>query len=120
MQSLTIRIARAVVLGLVLAVVLSLLLGCTAAPVKVNVSNHIPIDCGPEPMVQKLVLLPIKPVAYYDPETQTAYVRIDIPAYENGANNNKRIIRHFDNLSVVIRHYRKCIEEFNVERQPTL
>jgi len=118
MQSLTIRIARAVVLGLVLAVVLSLLLGCTAAPVKVDVSQHIPIDCGPEPMVQKLVLFPVKPVAYYDPETQTAYARITIPEYEDGAVNNKRIIRQFDSLSVVIRHYRKCIENFNAQNTP--
>ena len=111
-----IEVIRAVVLGIVLAVVLGLMLGCTAAPVKVDVSQHIPIDCGPEPMVQRLVLFPVEPVAYYDPETQTAYARITIPHYENGAKNNKRIIRQFDNLSVVIRHYRACIESFNAEK----
>jgi hypothetical protein len=111
-----IEVIRAIVVGLVLAVVLGMLLGCTSAPVKVNVSQHIPIDCGPEPLVQRLVLLPVKPVAYYDPETQTAYARITIPHYENEAKNNGRIIRHFDNLSVVIRHYRACIENFNAER----
>ncbi len=89
--------------------------GCTSAPVKVDVSHNIPIDCGPEPMVQRLVMLPVKPVANYDPDTNTAYVRITIPEYEDGAKNNKRIIRHFDNLSVVIRHYRACIENFNAE-----
>jgi hypothetical protein len=92
-------------------------IGCTSAPVKVNVTGHIPIDCGPEPLVQKLALLPVKPVAYYDPETQTAYARITIPHYENEAKNNGRIIRHFDSLSVVIRHYKACIENFNAEQQ---
>jgi hypothetical protein len=111
-----IEVIRAIVVGLVLAVVLGMLLGCTSAPVKVNVTGHIPIDCGPEPMVQRLALLPVPPVAYYDPETKTAYARITIPQYENGAKNNKRIIRHFDSLSVVIRHYRACIESFNAER----
>lgn len=110
-----IEVCRAIVLGLVIVVVFLVLAGCTAAPIKVDVSHHIPIDCGPEPMVQRLVLFPIAPVAYYDPETQTAYARITIPEYEAGASNNKRIVRHFDNLSVVIRHYRKCIEEFNAE-----
>ena len=93
--------------------------GCTSAPVKVDVSHHIPIDCGPEPLVQRLVMLPVKPVAYYDPETQTAYARITIPEYEDGAKNNKRIIRSFDSLSVVIRHYRKCIEDFNAPAKTT-
>lgn len=90
-----------------------LLAGCASPKVEVDVSQHIAIDCGPEPHVQKLVMLPVKPVAYFDPTTGTAYARITIPEYENGAQNNKRIIRHFDSLSVVIRHYRKCIEEFN-------
>lgn len=111
-----IKIVRAIAVGVILAIALTLMLGCTAAPVKVDVSNHIPIDCGPEPLVQKLVLLPVKPVAYYDPESKTAYARITIPEYENGSQNNKRIIRHFDNLSVVIRHYRRCIEEFNAPK----
>lgn len=110
-----IKILRAIVLGLVLVVLISMLLGCTSAPVKVEVSQHIRIDCGPEPMVQRLVLFPVAPEAYYDPETKTAYARITIPHYENAAKNNKRIVRHFDNLSVVIRHYRSCIEDFNAE-----
>jgi len=96
---------------------LFLLASCTSAPVNVAVSQHIPIDCGPEPSVQKLVLLPVPPEAYYDPETGTAYARITIPSYENGAENNKRIVRHFDNLSVVIRHYRDCIEDFNADQE---
>jgi hypothetical protein len=94
-----------------------LVVGCTSAPIKVEVSQHIAIDCGPEPLVQRLVMLPVPPEAYYDPETQTAYARITIPHYENGAENNKRIVRHFDNLSVVIRHYRDCIEDFNGTEQ---
>lgn len=110
-----IKILRAIAVGLVLAVVLTMLIACTAAPVRVEVSQHIPIDCGPEPLVQRLVLLPVPPEAWYDPETQTAYARVTIPHYENGAENNKRIVRHFDNLSVVIRHYRDCIEDFNAE-----
>jgi hypothetical protein len=98
---------------------LLLLVSCSSiSKVELDTSKHIKIDCGPEPQVQKLVLLPMEPEAYYDPETGTAYVRILLPHYENGAKNNKRIIRHFDNLSVVIRHYRSCIEDFNAERIP--
>ena len=107
------RLLLIILASIAIAVVLSMMTGCTSAPVKVEVSQQIAIDCGPEPLVQKLVLLPVKPVAYYDPETKTAYVRITLPHYENGSQNNKRIIRAFDNLSVVIRHYRSCVEDFN-------
>lgn len=109
------RILNAICIGIALAVLLGVMIGCTSAPVKVDVSQHIRIDCGPEPSVQRLVLFPVAPEAYYDPETKTAYARITIPEYENAAKNNKRIIRHFDSLSVVIRHYRDCIEDFNAE-----
>ncbi len=109
------RLLLAIIVGFALAILLGVMTGCTSAPVRVDVSQHIKIDCGPEPMVQKLVLFPVAPEAYYDPETKTAYARITIPQYENAAKNNKRIVRHFDNLSVVIRHYRSCIEDFNAE-----
>lgn len=111
------RILNAICIGIALAVLFGVMVGCTSAPVKVDVSQHIRIDCGPEPLVQKLVLFPVAPEAYYDPETKTAYARITIPHYENAAKNNKRIIRQFDNLSVVIRHYRSCIEDFNATGQ---
>jgi hypothetical protein len=98
-----------------------MLLGCVGSPVKVDVSGHIPIDCGPAPAVQRLVLKGVKPVAAYDPETKLAYVRISIPDYEDLAINNKRIGSHFSKLSVVIRHYQRCIEDFNANttRQST-
>jgi hypothetical protein len=107
------RIARAVAVGVVLAIAFSLLVGCTSAPVKIDVSQHIPIDCGPAPAVERLALKGVKPVAMYDPETKTAYVRFSIPDYEDLAINNKRIGSHFSKLSVVIRHYTQCIEDFN-------
>lgn len=110
-----IKILRAITIGVAIMMILYMLVGCTAAPVQVEVSQHIRIDCGPEPSVQRLVLFPVAPEAWYDPETKTAYARITIPEYENAAKNNKRIIRHFDSLSVVIRHYRDCIEDFNAE-----
>lgn len=96
----------------VLAAVL-VLGGCTSAPVKVEVNQHIKIDCGPPPAVQRLALKGVEPVAAYDPETDTAYVRITIPDYEDLAINNERIASHFSKLSVVIRHYKRCIEDFN-------
>lgn len=107
------RIVRAVVVGVVLAVAFSLLLGCVGSPTKVEVSQHIALDCGPAPAVQRLALKGVEPVAAYDPETETAYVRISIPDYEDLAINNERIASHFSKLSVVIRHYEKCIEDFN-------
>ena len=110
------RIVRAVVIGVVLAVTFSLLIGCTSAPVKIEVSQHIVIDCGAAPAVERLALKGVKPVAAYDPETKTAYVRITIPDYEDLAINNKRIASHFSKLSVVIRHYERCIEDFNANR----
>lgn len=96
----------------VLAAVL-VLGGCTSAPVKVEVNQHIKIDCGPPPAVQRLALKDVEPVAAYDPETGTAYARITIPDYEDLAINNERIASHFSKLSVVIRHYERCIEDFN-------
>lgn len=107
------RIVRAVAVGVVLAIAFSLLLGCTSAPVKVEVTGHIPIDCGPAPAVQRLALKDVEPVAAYDPETNTAYFRITVPDYEDLAVNNERIASHFSKLSVVIRHYTRCIEDFN-------
>lgn len=107
------RIARAVVVGVVLAVAFSLLLGCVGSPTKIEVSQHLAIDCGPAPAVQRLALKGVEPVAAYDPESGTAYVRITIPDYEDLAINNERIASHFSKLSVVIRHYERCIEDFN-------
>jgi len=107
------RIARAIAIGIVIAIAFGMLMGCLSAPVKVDVSQHIPIDCGAAPAVERLVLKGIKPVAMYDPETKTAYVRISIPDYEDLAINNGRIGSHFSKLSVVIRHYTRCIEDFN-------
>ena len=109
------RIARAVAIGLVLAILFGVLVGCLSAPVKVHVSQHIPIDCGPAPAVERLVLKGVKPVAMYDPETKLAYVRISIPDYEDLAINNGRIGSHFSKLSVVIRHYTRCIEDYNAQ-----
>lgn len=107
------RIVRAVVVGVVLAIAFSLLLGCAGSPTKIEVSQHIVIDCGPAPAVQRLALKDVEPVAAYDPETGTAYARITIPDYEDLAINNERIASHFSKLSVVIRHYERCIEDFN-------
>ena len=101
----------------VLAAVL-VLGGCTSAPVKVDVSQHIKIDCGPPPAVQRLVLKDVEPVAAYDPETDTAYFRIAVPDYEDLAINNERIASHFSKLAVVIRHYTRCIEDFNATKGP--
>lgn len=92
--------------------------GCTSAPVKVDVSKHIKIDCGPPPAVQRLVLKDVEPVAAYDPESDMAYARFTIPDYEDLAINNERIISHFSKLAVVIRHYTRCIEDFNAEKGP--
>ena len=115
-------IVRAIAVGVVLAVAFSMLLGCISSPTKVDVTGHIPIDCGPAPAVQRLVLKDVEPVAAYDPETNTAYFRILVPDYEDLAINNERIASHFSKLSVVIRHYERCIEDFNAnrtERTPT-
>jgi len=90
-----------------------MLLGCVGSPTKIEVSQHLAIDCGPAPAVQHLALKNVEPVAAYDPETGTAYVRITIPDYEDLAINNERIASHFSKLSVVIRHYERCIEDFN-------
>jgi hypothetical protein len=110
------RIARAIVIGIVIAFAFNLLVGCTSAPVKIEVSPHIPIDCGPAPAVQRLALKDVEPIAAYDPETNTAYFRILVPDYEDLAINNERIASHFSKLSVVIRHYTRCIEDFNANR----
>ena len=37
--------------------------GCVSAATKVEVAQHIPIDCGPAPAVQKLALKGVEPVA---------------------------------------------------------
>ena len=102
----------------ILAGSLAFLTGCAASVTKVEVAQHIPIDCGPPPAVQKLALKGVEPVAAYDPETDTAYVRITIPDYEDLAINNERIASHFGKLSVVIRHYERCIKDFNFNAQP--
>ncbi len=110
------RIVRAVAVGIVLAIALGLMLGCVSSPTKIEVSQHIPIDCGAAPAVQRLALKDVEPVAAYDPVTDTAYFRILIPDYEDLAINNERIASHFSKLSVVIRHYTRCIEDFNANR----
>lgn len=89
------------------------LTACTSAPVKVDVAKKVDIDCGPEPRVAKLVLFPIKPIAYYDEETGKAYVKITMGEYEHQSINAKRIEQHFIALGALIEHYRGCVRDFN-------
>ena len=102
----------------VLAATVVFLQACISSPTKVEVSQHIAIDCGAPPAVQRLALKGVEPVAAYDPETDTAYFRITVPDYEDLAINNERIASHFSKLAVVIRHYTRCIEDFNATKGP--
>lgn len=94
----------------------SLLLGCgTIEETRVEVGHRVPIHCGTEPSVPRLVLKPIKPVAVGG---EDPHVRFTIRDYENASENNKRIVRQFVSLTAVIEYYRDCIEDFNGTGNP--
>lgn len=86
--------------------------GCGGPPVKIEVSQHIEVDCGQEPTIDRLVLLPHDPIGYKD-ENGIPWVKFSVRHYEHMSENAARTESRFDQDAAVIIHYRDCIEDFN-------
>lgn len=86
--------------------------GCSTAPVEVQVSQHIDIDCGPEPVIDRLALLPIEVITYAD-NVGVSWVKMTSKHWEHAMENTARTQSRFKQDATVIRHYRDCIEKFN-------
>lgn len=86
--------------------------GCASNKTKVEVSQQIAIDCGVEPLVDRLVLLPHPPIGYKDADG-VPWVKFSVKSYENMSENAARVESRFDQDVTVIRHYRDCTEKFN-------
>ena len=86
--------------------------GCASNKTKVEVSQQIAVDCGVEPLVDQLRLLPHPPIGYVD-EVGVPWVKFSVKSYENMSENAVRVESRFDQDVTVIRHYRDCIEKFN-------
>ena len=100
------RCAALVIIGLFLT-------GCaTVGDVDVQVQGTVDIDCGAEPVIDKLRLLPVEPIGWVDDDGEP-WVVITVPHYENLSENMVRIESRFDQDATVVRHYRNCIENFN-------
>lgn len=85
--------------------------GCASNKTRVEVSQQIAIDCGTEPLVDKLVLLPHPPWAVN--EDGVPWVKFSVRSYEHMSENAARVESRFEQDATVIRHYRDCIEKFN-------
>ncbi len=87
--------------------------GCASTnKTRIEVSQQIAVDCGVEPLVDQLRLLPHPPIGYVD-EAGVPWVKFSVKSYENMSENAVRVESRFDQDVTVIRHYRDCIEKFN-------
>lgn len=87
--------------------------GCAkVGAVKTSVKGTVNIDCGAEPVIDALILLPADPIGKVEGE-DTPWVVFTPEHYENLAENMVRIESRFDQDATVIRQYRVCIENFN-------
>ncbi len=104
-----------VMLGCLTVVLFSVVTGCSTTPIKLQVAQVVSLDCGSEPVIDRLVLLPIEFIAYAD-NVGISWVRMSVKHYEHAAENTARTKSRFKQDATVIRHYRDCIEKFNAQR----
>jgi len=96
------------------------LVGCAGNPpppdiVTYEVAGHVPIDCGPEPAVDPVTMLPIERLEVVELPDGEQYVPIEnaVRRYENLSLNLAAIAQSYQQRLVQVTWHRRCKAEFN-------
>jgi len=100
-------------LGLLLAFcVVPFLASCASNKTKVEVSQHIGLECGAEPKVDRLHMRKVEPWVIED-NAGITWIGISPDHYENLSTNIADIKKQLKQRVAVNEFYRDCIEDFN-------
>lgn len=94
--------------------------GTTAPPpdIVTHVTRgHIPIECGAEPMTDKVLMRPVNRPRIVD-VNGAKWVAISLPAYENLSKNIADMVASYQQRVVQVTWYRDCIQDFNERAEP--
>lgn len=89
-----------------------LVVGCGTAPVKLDVSQVVSLECGAEPKVDRLHMRKVEPWVVEDAAGIT-WIGISPDHYENLSTNIADVKKQLKQRVAVNKFYRSCIEDFN-------
>jgi hypothetical protein len=95
-----------------LAICVVALAGCGTAPVKLDASQVVSLECGAEPKVDRLHMRKVEPWVVEDVAGIT-WIGISPDHYENLSTNIADVKKQLTQRVAVNKFYRKCIESFN-------